>query len=128
MRILVIALLITLATNLSAGQQIAEAQRLLNALSYSAGSVDGVYGSKTERAIVQFYKDNGKVFDGKLGENELDALKREMKNKDQIVNDLVFPKYFYTGVVNKACKIKRNTNFYSSSITDGYDLNNLILY
>lgn len=135
MRILVIALLIMLATNLSAGQQIAEAQRLLNALSYSAGSVDGVYGSKTERAIVQFYKDNGKVFDGKLGENELDALKnkldalkRETKNKDQIVNDLVFPKYFYTGFVNKACKIKRNNNFYSSPIADGYDLNNLILY
>ena len=39
MRILVIALLITLATNLSAGQQIAEAQRLLCLTSAPLGQI-----------------------------------------------------------------------------------------
>ena len=34
-----------------------ESQKLLNQLGYNAGSVDGIYGGKTERALIHFYKD-----------------------------------------------------------------------
>ena len=37
-----------------------ESQKLLNQLGYNAGSVDGVYGGKTERALIQFYKDRSR--------------------------------------------------------------------
>ena len=65
-----------------------DAQSLLNNLGYNAGSVDGIWGKKTRAALEKFFKDNGKVFDGSLGETEIliltNALKTGQKAKPAV--------------------------------------------
>ena len=53
---------------------VSDAQQILNQLGYNAGSVDGAYGSKTRRALEQFYKDAGSLYDGELDTNEVNDL------------------------------------------------------
>jgi peptidoglycan hydrolase-like protein with peptidoglycan-binding domain len=53
------------------GGTVDEAQRLLNKLGYDAGVVDGLYGSKTRSALVEFYSDKPEKFDGRLSTNEI---------------------------------------------------------
>lgn len=55
---------------LTDGGLVAETQRLLNELGYDAGSVDGLYGGKTRRAIEAFQRDQELVPDGQVS-NEL---------------------------------------------------------
>ena len=38
----------------SRGQEVKLLQTLLNQLGYSVGKVDGIFGSKTENAVIQF--------------------------------------------------------------------------
>ena len=73
MRILSTILLIMSHSIAQAGV-VDESQKLLNQLGYNAGSVDGIYGGKTERALIQFYKDRAGKFDGRLSSNELNDL------------------------------------------------------
>ena len=73
MRILSTVLLI-LSHSIAQAGVVDESQKLLNQLGYNAGSVDGIYGGKTERALIQFYKDRAVKFDGKLSSNELNDL------------------------------------------------------
>ena len=50
------ALLMMLAAPIGAsGELTVQAQRLLNELNYSAGPVDGLYGRKTERALIKLF-------------------------------------------------------------------------
>ena len=73
MRILSTVLLI-LSHSIAQAGVVDESQKLLNQLGYNAGSVDGIYGGKTERALIQFYKDRAGKFDGRLSSNELNDL------------------------------------------------------
>ena len=50
---------------------VSNAQNIPHQLGYNAGSVDGAYGKKTRRAIEEFYKDNGSVYDGEIEYNEI---------------------------------------------------------
>lgn len=60
---------ITLTTlrNGSKGNQVSTLQRLLNALGYDCGTVDGIFGSKTLAAVKAFQKAKGLEVDGIVG-------------------------------------------------------------
>ena len=58
----------------SRGDEVKELQQQLNALGYSCGSADGIFGSKTEQAVKAFQKDHGLVADGMVGDKTKAAL------------------------------------------------------
>lgn len=56
------------------GAQVKTLQRLLNALGYSCGNVDGSYGAKTETAVKEYQKPKGLAQDGIVGAKTWNAL------------------------------------------------------
>ena len=58
----------------AAGDTVAEIQRRLKNWGYYSGSVDGVYGGKTEEAVRYFQRKNGLSADGQAGNKTLAAL------------------------------------------------------
>jgi len=79
-RVLVFVLLtIGFLTKPVIANDIFTAQRLLTELGYAPGPIDGAYGGKTKRALVNYYNAQNKKFDGKLGENEIADLKVSIK-------------------------------------------------
>lgn len=58
----------------STGDEVTAIQQKLQELGYSPGTVDGIYGSKTQEAVIAFQKDQGLDADGIAGKNTLAAL------------------------------------------------------
>ena len=58
----------------SKGEQVKTLQRLLNAMGYDCGTVDGVFGSRTLIAVKEFQKANGLTVDGVVGGKTWNAL------------------------------------------------------
>lgn len=58
----------------ASGSMVREIQTRLKAWGYYSGSVDGVYGSQTEKAVRYFQKKNGLSVDGQVGNLTLAAL------------------------------------------------------
>ena len=58
---------------------IVKGQKILNQLNYKAGPSDGIWGKKTNKALVLYLKDRGLDFDGTFGANEVDSLERALK-------------------------------------------------
>ncbi|MFZ5816851.1 MAG: glycosyl hydrolase family 18 protein [Bacillota bacterium] len=58
------------------GTDVAELQRRLNSLGYSAGAADGIFGPRTRAALSQFQRDSGLVVDGVVEEWDFQALNR----------------------------------------------------
>lgn len=58
----------------SKGTQVKTLQRLLNAMFYDCGTVDGSFGVKTNTAVLAFQKDKGLAADGIVGMKTWDAL------------------------------------------------------
>lgn len=58
----------------SSGATVSEIQTRLKAWGYYNGSVDGVYGSATEKAVKYFQRQNGLSADGQVGAQTLAAL------------------------------------------------------
>lgn len=56
------------------GNQIRTVQRILNALGYDCGNVDGIFGAKTRAAVRSFQKDKGLSADGIVGSKTWNAL------------------------------------------------------
>lgn len=56
------------------GPQVKAMQALLNAKGYDCGDTDGIFGSKTEHALVQFQSENGLTADGEFGGQSFTAL------------------------------------------------------
>lgn len=56
-------------SNGSRGEQVKTLQRLLNALGYSCGSADGIWGKNTDAAVRKFQKAKGLTVDGICGKN-----------------------------------------------------------
>ncbi len=56
------------------GEAIKSLQKVLEALGYSAGSADGIFGSQTRSAVVRFQKDSGLLADGIVGPSTLSNL------------------------------------------------------
>ena len=60
--------------NGSSGAAVREIQSRLKAWGYYTGSVDGIYGSKTEAAVRYFQRKNGLTVDGLAGDKTLAAM------------------------------------------------------
>lgn len=58
----------------ASGSMVREIQTRLKAWGYYSGSVDGIYGSQTEKAVRYFQKSNGLSVDGQVGNRTLAAL------------------------------------------------------
>ena len=58
----------------SSGTVVQQIQTKLRSWGYYSGTVDGVYGSATERAVRQFQQKNGLTVDGKAGPKTLAAM------------------------------------------------------
>ncbi len=58
----------------SSGSEVKQIQTKLKNWGYYSGSVDGVYGSGTEKAVKQFQKKNGLTADGVAGSKTLAAM------------------------------------------------------
>ena len=58
----------------STGETVSEIQRRLKNWGYYSGSVDGIYGSQTEKAVRYFQQKNGLSVDGQVGNQTLAAL------------------------------------------------------
>ena len=58
----------------SSGSTVTEIQKKLGQWGYYSGSVDGIFGSATERAVKKFQQKNGLTADGKVGPATLAAL------------------------------------------------------
>lgn len=53
------------------GADVLTLQRSLNCLGFNAGPEDGIFGSMTERAVLDFQKNSGQVMDGMVDESVL---------------------------------------------------------
>ncbi|MEM6538570.1 MAG: peptidoglycan-binding domain-containing protein, partial [Pseudomonadota bacterium] len=62
------------------GSEVKDIQAALNLLGYSAGAEDGVFGQNTERAVVNFQRENGLDVTGAVNEETMKAL-------DEALND-----------------------------------------
>lgn len=60
------------------GDDVVGLQKILNTLGYSCGSVDGVFGAKTEAAVRNFQLENDCEVDGKVGAETRAALKKAL--------------------------------------------------
>ena len=58
----------------SSGAAVTQIQQKLSSWGYYSGSIDGIYGSGTERAVRLFQEKNGLTVDGKAGPQTLQAL------------------------------------------------------
>ncbi|MBR7071545.1 MAG: spore cortex-lytic enzyme [Clostridia bacterium] len=58
----------------STGAEVQKIQSALKKKGYAIGTVDGIYGTKTKKAVQAFQKDNGLVRDGIAGPKTLKAL------------------------------------------------------
>jgi len=58
----------------SKGEDVKILQTNLNSLNYPAGTVDGIFGSKTKSAVMAFQKATGLVVDGIVGKNTYNKL------------------------------------------------------
>jgi zinc D-Ala-D-Ala carboxypeptidase len=64
----------------SAGSDVRFLQQELKNLGYDPGTVDGIFGPRTERAVKNFQADQGLVVDGKVGKQTWVALARSDSN------------------------------------------------
>lgn len=51
----------------SKGGEVSEVQRRLKKWGYYSGSIDGIYGENTRKAVINFQKKNGLTADGVVG-------------------------------------------------------------
>lgn len=56
------------------GEQVKTVQRLLNSMGYVSGTVDGIFGAKTVKAVKSFQKKEGLSQDGIVGRKSWNAL------------------------------------------------------
>lgn len=58
----------------SRGSEVTQIQQRLQELGYDPGTADGIYGTRTQQAVLAFQRDNGLAADGIAGKNTLAAL------------------------------------------------------
>lgn len=63
----------------SRGEDVKTVQEILKQLVYKPGPIDGWYGEKTERAVIQFQEDNSLYADGIVGPNTWKGLHQALK-------------------------------------------------
>ncbi len=68
--------LLCLRSPMMRGEDVADLQLRLGTLGFDSGRVDGIFGSATERAVGEFQRNAGIVFDQVCGPDTVEALKR----------------------------------------------------
>ena len=68
--------LLYLSSPLQRGDDVAELQRRLGSLGFDAGRIDGIFGERTNRALLDFQRNGGLVTDATCGPATLAALAR----------------------------------------------------
>jgi N-acetylmuramoyl-L-alanine amidase len=68
--------LLYLATPMQRGDDVADLQRRLGSLGFDAGRIDGIFGERTNRALLDFQRNGGLVTDATCGPATLAALAR----------------------------------------------------
>lgn len=63
------------------GDAVKRLQAVLNELGYVAGSADGIFGNKTQRAVIAFQEDQGLVADGLVGKKTKSSLQDAIRPK-----------------------------------------------
>lgn len=58
----------------STGKEVTDIQNVLKQQGFYTGAVDGIYGTATRNAVINFQKANGLAADGIVGKNTLDAM------------------------------------------------------
>lgn len=69
----------------STGPNVKLIQSLLNRIGYNAGTVDGVFGPQTQRAVIAFQRNNGLVPDGVVGPATWNVFERLLLGYDTYV-------------------------------------------
>lgn len=64
----------------STGYDVTQLQSSLKLLGYDPGPIDGIFGPKTEAAVIQFQKGNGLVADGIVGSITWENLQSQVSN------------------------------------------------
>ncbi|MGD6876750.1 peptidoglycan recognition protein family protein [Bacillus infantis] len=65
------------------GSQVKDIQEKLSKLGYSVGTIDGIFGDKTDAAVERFQRDNGLTVDGIVGKNTLAKMESLLNGKSQ---------------------------------------------
>jgi peptidoglycan hydrolase-like protein with peptidoglycan-binding domain len=58
----------------SMGQDVSDLQLILQSLGYNPGAIDGIYGSRTMNAVIEFQRNNGLVADGIAGSDTFNMI------------------------------------------------------
>jgi len=69
----------------STGPDVRLVQSLLNRIGYTPGAVDGIFGSRTLQAVIQFQRNNGLTPDGIVGPNTWRVLDRLLTGYDTYI-------------------------------------------
>ena len=70
------------------GPDVINLQNNLNKIEYSCGKVDGIFGPSTQKAVIQFQKDNNLDADGIVGpKTQLFTATFEWENRRKIDNN-----------------------------------------
>ena len=71
----------------STGSEVKTVQQKLKRWGYYSGSVDGIYGSQTKKAVEYFQRKNGLTVDGIVGKNTFAALGMNVSSSGTSTND-----------------------------------------
>lgn len=66
--------------NGSSGEDVKSVQEILSSLGYKPGPADGIFGEKTELAVIRFQEENNLYSDGIVGPGTWDALRTALEN------------------------------------------------
>ncbi|MBQ3404643.1 MAG: spore cortex-lytic enzyme [Oscillospiraceae bacterium] len=72
----------------SSGNTVAQIQQKLSDLGYYKGSIDGIYGSMTEKAVRNYQSAKGLTVDGIAGNNTLKSLGIKVQDSSSYTNDV----------------------------------------
>ncbi len=67
------------------GTDVMEIQALLTKIGYDSGPIDGIFGSKTQQAVIEFQQENGLTPDGIIGGNTYGLLERFLLGYDTYI-------------------------------------------
>jgi len=79
----------------SRGSDVAEVQARLNELGYIPGPIDGIFGKKTEAAVIRFQRDRGLTPDGIVGPLTYNSLFQPSSSPDFILYTIKAGDTFY---------------------------------
>ena len=65
----------------TSGSDVKQLQDNLHTLGYSVGSIDGIFGRNTKKAVLNFQKDHSLSADGIVGPNTFASLEKKLGNK-----------------------------------------------